>query len=1468
MSVLSAFSAPTRAWFESAFEAPTRVQVEGWSRIQADEHALLLAPTGSGKTLAAFLWSIDRLLRLPEDAEPGVRVLYISPLKALVYDIERNLRTPMIGIQRAAEGLGVPLRPITHSVRTGDTPQKARRDFKKHPPEIFITTPESLFLVLTSEARDALRTVDTVIVDEIHTMAGTKRGAHLALSLERLSQITDVEPRRIGLSATQRPLETIARYLGGDRKVSIVDASEHPYLDLRIVVPVRDMERPWLRPPEAVEPRADPTNELETETINLTYEGKDDRSIWPAIQPKLLELIRAHRTTILFTNSRLLCEKLSQRLNELAGEELVLAHHGSIAHHRRAHIEELLKTGQLKALVATSSLELGIDMGSVDLVIQVESPGSVARGLQRAGRSGHGVGERSVARIFPKYRGDLLECAAVAKHMLEGRIESTTMPTNPLDVLSQHIVAMVGMDEWHTDQLFDVIRRAAPFAQLSGEVYCAVLDMLSGRYPSESFAELRPRLFWDRESDQLTPRKGAKMLAILNAGTIPDRGLYSVHLGVDGPRIGELDEEMVHESRRGHVFILGASTWRIQDITRDRVIVSPAPGVPARMPFWRGQRPGRPVEMGKALGELTRELAAREPEDALAWLAEHCPLDGHAASNLMAYLEDQKAATGVLPSDRCIVVERFRDELGDWRVCILSPFGSRVHAPWALAIEAALSSSSGGTGDAGYEVQTLWTDDGIVIRFADAEELPGDEVFLPDPDDVEETIIEQLDRSALFAGRFRENAARALLLPRKRPGKRTPLWAQRLRAQSLLSEVSRHPSFPIVLETYRECLQDVFDLPGLVDLLRRIRRREVRVVDAETPTASPFARSLIFAYVAAYLYEGDAPLAERKAQALSLDRNLLRELLGQEELRDLLDPLALAEIEEELQCLTEDRKANDLDDVHLMVRRLGGLTDDELRARCRVELDLSGLRGRIVSVRIAGESRWIAVEDVARYRDALGVSPPVGLAQAYLESVDSPLEDLVRRFARTHGPFSPQELASRLGLLPAQVLPVLRALLASERIVHGEIRPGGRTREWCDADVLKRIRRRTLARLRKQIAAVDGTTLARFLPTWMGIGSSARGQARMEEVVDQLEGLPLPFSELERRVLPARVRGFESRMLDELGATGGVVWVGRGALGPGDGKIALLRREHVPLLLDEPIIPDDLSTSATQVLEHLDTRGASFLTEIQAACGNAKTDALVEALWDLAWSGLVTNDTFAPLRALGRPKRVKRSRRRISGGSLSAGGRWSLVSSLFHEAPSPTARAHARSIMLLERYGVVSREAAIGEELPGGFAGLYPVLRAMEESGKVRRGWFVEGLSGGQFAMPGAVDGLRAARKEQPMVLSALDPANPWGTLLPWPDSSGTPRRASGCVVVLHGGDPLVWLPRSAKSILSFPAAQDSARLVEGLLALKAQMSRFFDKTLTVEHVDGAPAVQSDLLESFKQGGFTVEEGRLRLVDF
>ncbi|MBC8070000.1 MAG: DEAD/DEAH box helicase, partial [Deltaproteobacteria bacterium] len=983
------FGPATNAWFTRAFAEPTPVQEQGWAAIARGEHSLLVAPTGSGKTLAAFLFCIDRLVHTPR-ANEGVRVLYVSPLKALVYDVERNLQTPLAGISGAAEHAGITIAKPRVAVRTGDTKQSDRAAMARHPAEILVTTPESLFLMLSSAVRETLVTVETVIVDEVHALAPGKRGAHLMLSLERLAAACAKDPQRIGLSATARPTEEVAAFLGGDRPVTIVDCGARPNLEVQIIVPVPDMTQPSMGLGNAPRPPTTGQRKRSGSTIAPPpappgLGEPTDNSIWPAVYPKLLALIRAARTTIVFVNARGLCERLAQRLNEVAGEPLVRAHHGSLAHAQRTEIEEALKRGEIRAIVATSSLELGIDMGSVDMVVLVESPGAVSRGLQRIGRAGHGVGERSYGRLFPKHRGDLLEATVVVERMGQGEIELLRYPRNPLDVLAQQVVAMIGVADMTVPELARIVRRAANFTKLPDDALHGVLDMLAGRYPSHAFADLRPRIVWDRATEQLGARRGALKVAIQNAGTIPDRGLYPVHLGEHGPRVGELDEEMVHESAPGQVITLGASSWRIERITRDRVLVTPAPGENGRLPFWRGDGPGRPLELGRALGAFTRELGEREKDDAIAWLQADYSLDAWAAQNLVAYVHEQREATGVLPTDRAVTIERFRDEIGDWRVCILTPFGARVHAPWALAIQAELSTR--------YEldVQAMWNDDGISLRLVDVDELPDLDLLIPDPELAQERIVEQLAHSAMFAGMFRENAGRALLLPRRRAGLRTPLWAQRLKAQQLLAVARDYPSFPIVIETYRACLQDVFDVPALLDLLRGLRSRELRADHVETTSPSPFARSLVFAYVAAYMYEGDAPLAERRAAALSLDRKLLRELLGVEELAELLDPGAIDEIESELQGTAEGYRARGPDELHDRLRRVGELDADELAARCEDDptawIETLIASRRAVWIGIGARRLLVAIEDVAAYRDGLGVAPPGGLPISLLEPV-------------------------------------------------------------------------------------------------------------------------------------------------------------------------------------------------------------------------------------------------------------------------------------------------------------------------------------------------------------------------------------------------------------------------------------------------------------------------------------------------
>ena len=1422
------FAPAVSEWFAETFAAPTRAQRLGWAAIARGENALVFAPTGSGKTLAAFLSAIDRVMGATEPPKAErCRILYVSPLKALAVDVERNLRTPIQGIARVAARRGESVHLPEVAVRTGDTPQAERASMQRRPPDILITTPESLFLILTARARAMLTSVETVIVDEIHALVGTKRGAHLALSLERLAECARRPPQRIGLSATQRPLEEVARFLGGGeglrtwkpRPVTIVDAGAKKAFDLKVEVPVEDMSR--LGETVAPGPAADGSF-LEGSASQLQR-----RSIWPAIHPRLLELVRAHRSTIVFVNSRRLAERLAAALNELAGEEVARAHHGSIAREQRLLIEDALKAGRLPALVATSSLELGIDMGAVDLVVQIETPMSVASGMQRIGRASHQVEAVSRGVIFPKYRGDLLASAAITKAMKEAAVEETRVLRNPLDVLAQQLVAIAVAGERSVEELFTLVRRAAPFASLTRAPFEGVLDMLAGRYPSDEFAELRPRLVWDRLRGRVRAREGAQKLVAANAGTIPDRGLYGVFLA-DGEggarRVGELDEEMVFESRAGEVFVLGATSWRIAEITRDRVLVLPAPGEPGKMPFWKADRGARPLELGRRIGRLTRELAKQPRALSLETLQREHDLDPLAAQNLVAYVDEQHEATGALPDDRTIVLERTRDEMGDWRLCLLSPWGGRVHAPWAMALEARLR-AAGET-----EVETIWSDDGIVIRLPERERAPEAGELLPEPEEIEDLVVGELGGSSLFAARFREAAARALLLPRRRPGQRTPLWMQRKRAHDLLQVASRHASFPIVLEAYRECLQDVFDLPGLVDLARRVRRREIRLVTVDTQSPSPFAASLLFGYVANYLYAGDAPLAERRAQALSVDQAQLRELLGESELRELLDRGLLAELELQLQGLA-GRRANNPDRLHELLLRLGELSFAEIVARvepgeaaaetaARTWIDLLVHERRAIAVRIAGEERIAAAEDAGRLRDALGVAPPPGLPHEFLEAAPGALSEIVSRYARSHGPFTAVEVARRFGTGEAVILSALADLSGRGRVLEGEFRPGGSGREWCAPDVLAALRRRSLAALRKQVEPAEPAAFARALVDWQGVeagprstGMRVRGGAdALLEVIEQLQGAALPASILERDVLAARLPGYRPEDLDALCAAGEVIWVGAGPLGDRDGRLTLYLADDLPLLA--PAAQDTPQGALHDALrEHLARRGASFFGELLEAAGGGLAAPVVEAVWDLVWAGELTSDTPSALRAF-LAARVSRSERRPRASLFrsrrqvppSAVGRWSLLP-VAPRAPSPTERARALAGQLLARHGVLTRDAVAFEGVPGGFSAVYPVLKALEEAGRVRRGYFVAGLGGLQFADAGAVERLRARRESDPdqpqaVVLAAADPANPYGAALPWPQREDTRlQRAAGSHVVLVDGLLAAFVSRAGREL-------------------------------------------------------------------
>ena len=1687
--VLAGFSAPTRAWFSAAFAEPTPAQAQAWAAIGKGENALVVAPTGSGKTLAAFLWAIDKLATEPVPQDPMLRcrVLYISPLKALAVDIERNLRSPLTGVGHAARRLGLDISEIRVGVRTGDTAADERRRLSGKPPDILITTPESLFLLLTSKARETLRGVETVIVDEVHALAGNKRGAHLALSLERLDALRGAQAgqqaasgpegaggtaagvtaaggtaaggtaagagrlvQRIGLSATVRPPEEVAAFLGGSRPVTIAAPPSEKRIELTIVVPVEDMADLELA-------RAPDTAPAGQDGQDGQPAGSADRrrSIWPHVEERVLDLIQAHKSTIVFANSRRLAERLCGRLNELAADraeavalapaggpdapsrppaglrppaelmaqagtsagapaEVARAHHGSVSRQERSQIEEALKAGRLPAVVATSSLELGIDMGAVDLVIQVESPPSVASGLQRTGRAGHHVGDVSRAVIFPKYQGDLVQATVVAQRMRDGQIEELRIPRNPLDVLAQQIVAMTAMDDWDVTELEQTVRRAAPFAGLTRPVFEAVLDMLAGRYPSDEFAGLRPRLIWDRVTGTLRGRPGGQRLAVTSGGTIPDRGLFGVFLaggqrdksGRHSRRVGELDEEMVYESRVGDVFVLGASSWRIEDITADQVLVTPAPGQPGKLPFWHGDAPGRPAELGRAIGAYCRELGSASPPEAIDRLRGD-GLDDLAAANLVRYLAGQREATGYVPDDRTLVMERFRDELGDWRLVLHSPFGARVHAPWALAIAARLRERY-----SGMDVQAMHTDDGIVIRVPDADDPPPAGIAEFDADEVEQLVTAELGASALFAARFRECAARALLLPRRQPGRRTPLWQQRQRAAQLLSVASKYGTFPIVLETMRECLQDVFDVPGLISLMRELSTRRIRLVDVETPAPSPFGRSLLFRYVGAFMYEGDAPLAERRAQALALDSSLLAELLGQADLREMLDPLIVADSQRMLQRLIPDRASRDVENVADMIRDLGPLSMLEVAERSADPGAAAGwlaelaTQRRVIEVRIAGQPRWAAIEDAGRLRDALGVPLPPGVPAVFAEPVTDPLGDLVARYARTHGPFTAAAAAARYGLGVAIVTGALRRLAAEGRAAEGEFLPGGRGAEWCDSGVLRLLRRRCLAKLRKEAEPVPPQVLAAFLPAWQNAGHPAAADSRpgrrgarrpgpdaVYDVVEQLAGTAVPASALETLVLPGRVPGYEPAMLDELTAAGEVAWSGAGALPANDGWIVLSPAGSAPLLF--PAAGEITMTPLHEaIIGALDGGGALFFRALadrvtalagQAAPGSVHPlngsgpaedaepvngagtvngsglvsssrppdgpglrgpgdRAIIAAIWDLVWAGRLTNDTLAPLRTLlgagrqpsarplagssapeygslratgapgrpgsrraglgyaglGRPGlgRPGLGRAAISsrGGPPTVSGRWSLLPP--GEADQ-TRRLHALARTLLDRHGIVIRGAVAAERVPGGFSALYPVLRAMEESGHCRRGYFVEGLGAAQFALPGAVDRMRALAQPltaqpltaqplpaQPLtaqrltapdssgtapvvVLAATDPANAYGAALPWParpdetPGSHRPGRKAGSLVVLADGELVLYVERGGRTLLSWTS--DPAALAPAAAALADAVHAGALGRLTVERADGTAVYDTPLAQALETAGFRPTPRGLRL---
>ncbi|WP_337456146.1 ATP-dependent helicase [Prescottella sp. D32] len=1518
-AVLDRFSAPTREWFYGAFPAPTAAQLGAWDSIASGSHTLVVAPTGSGKTLSAFLWALDRLATAVEAGasdekraaerrtteQRTTKVLYISPLKALGVDVERNLRAPLVGITQTAKRLGFEPPEIRVGVRSGDTPTGERRKMIKTPPDILITTPESLFLMLTSSARETLTGVETVIVDEVHAVAGTKRGAHLALSLERLDMLRDKPVQRIGLSATVRPHEEVGRFLAGSAPIRIVAPPAAKTFDLTVRVPVEDMTELGIAEPDP-------------ESMSPTPQAG---SIWPHVEEQIVDLILDHRSSIVFANSRRLAEKLTARLNEIYAERLggavekqgrppaqlgaptevnygadpllARAHHGSVSKDQRAIIEDDLKSGRLRCVVATSSLELGIDMGAVDLVVQVEAPPSVASGLQRVGRAGHQVGEISRGVLFPKHRTDLIHCAVTVERMTNGKIEALEIPANPLDILAQQTVAATALEPLDVEQWYDVVRRSGSFATLPRSAYESTLDLLAGRYPSDEFAELRPRLVWDRDGGTLTGRPGSQRLAVTSGGAIPDRGLFAVYMvGERQSRVGELDEEMVYESRVGDVFALGATSWRIEEITYDRVLVSPAYGLPGRLPFWHGDGLGRPAELGEALGGFLRELSSSTPDEVAARLVA-AGLDTNATTNLAALIEDQQQATGRVPTDRTLVVERFRDELGDWRLVLHSPYGLRVHAPWALAIGARLRERFG------VDAAPTASDDGIIVRLPDTDDTPpGAELFAFERDEIEDIVTDEVGGSALFASRFRECAARALLLPRRTPGKRAPLWQQRQRSAQLLDVARKFPTFPILLETVRECLQDVYDLPALRDLFGRIARRQIRMVEVETATPSPFASSLLFDYVGAFMYEGDSPLAERRAAALSLDSTLLAELLGRVELRELLDADVIAKAERELQRLAPERHARDVEGMADLLRLLGPVTTEEAAERSTADpvpwLDELVAHRRALRVSFAGRQWWTAVEDAARLRDGLGVPLPIGTPAAFIEPVDDPLGDLLGRYARTHGPFTVSEAAERFGIGSAVARDVLARLANEKRVVEGEFRPGASGSEWCDAEVLRRLRRRSLAAAREEVEPVSAATLGRFLPGWQHVGGSLRGLDGVVTVVEQLAGVPVPASALESLILASRVRDYSPAMLDELTATGEVLWSGAGQISGKDGWVSLHLADSSPLTLATPA-EIDLTDLHRSILDTLAGGGAYFFRRLSDTVQSTDDTALAAALWDLVWAGYIGNDTLAPLRALlsdtsratpshRTPRRAPRAHayRRLGrptmptrSGPPTAGGRWSLLP---EPEPDPTLRAHATADLLLERYGVVTRGSVVAEEVPGGFASMYKVLTGFEDGGRCRRGYFVDTLGGAQFSTPDVVDRLRThsdsiegRHTTAPAVtLAASDPANPYGAALPWPQSMAgddapkhRPGRKAGGLVSLVDGELVLFVERGGRTVLTF--TDDIGVLRTAAESLAATVKRGGIDKVVVEKVDGATIHGNDFAPLLTEVGFSATPRGFRL---
>ena len=1595
-NILRRFKPQIQHWFCDVFAAPTPVQTAAWQAISAGENALVVAPTGSGKTLAAFLWALNSLVDAPGQttlpvgnptvnnlalqqttpiaksqtlpvgklqhdsmetvsASSGVKVLYISPLKALGVDVEHNLRAPLLGINRTAERLGLDYSNISVGVRSGDTITAERAAQIRKPPDILITTPESAYLLLTSKAATILHTVETVIIDEIHAMAGTKRGVHLAVTLERLAELAAKPIQRIGLSATVRPLETVAAFLGGDRPVEIINPPAEKNWELEVIVPVADMSD--LPTPELGSTIGDitiddplglttPLTENPAEPTPNPYTNTDQPptttgSIWPHIENNLFDQIMAHRSTLIFVNSRRSAERLTAKINELYAtthapdtiaekgarppaqvmmptdeiatppQIIARAHHGSVSKDERKLTETMLKEGNLKAVVATSSLELGIDMGAVDLVIQVESPPSVASGLQRVGRAGHIVGAVSKGTFYPKHRADLLQTAVTVNQMRAGLIEQVHIPVNALDVLLQQTIAAVAVRDWDIDHWYATVTRAYPYKNLPREVFNAVIDLASGAYPSTDFAELRPRIIYDRITGKLSARPGAQRVAVTSGGTIPDRGMFGVYLvgGEQGARrVGELDEEMVYESRVGDVFTLGASSWRIEEISRDQVLVSPAPGLTGRLPFWLGDQVGRPAELGMAIGQFRRAVTANPTV-----VAEVEKLDSYAQDNLVKFVLEQQEATGIVPDEKTLLLERFKDEVGDWRVVLHTPYGRGVNAAWALAVGARI------TAETGIDAQAVSSDDGIVLRLPEADTEPSAALFVIDPDEIEAIVTEQVGNSALFASRFRECAARGLLLPRKNPGKRAPLWQQRQRAAQLLDVARQYPSFPIVLETVRECLQDVYDLPALTQLLTELKTSRVRITEVTTQHPSPFAASILFNYTGAFIYNDDNPLAERRAAALALDPELLAKLLGSVELQELLDSQIIAEVDAQLRRITPDRQARNFEELADALRLLGPIPTAKLSAHVNFPVELSAittaLAGRVMVLRIAGVEHLAQIGDAPLLRDGLGIPVPAGVP-AQVTLITDALQQLVSRWARTRGPFVLQDLQQAFGLAAGAAHSVLMTLVDNKVLLRGQFRKEVGEQEFVASEVLKIIRSRSLAVARAQTQPVSLSAFGRFLPQWQQIAAVGTqpelyGVDGVYAVVEQLAGVRLPASAWESVVLPARVRDYKPMDLDQLCHNGEVLIVGAGSAGSADPWVMLLPAEYAAELLP---IPESVSLTALQkqILQVVSQGGGFLFPAIQQAVsgedlglilGTATSEQIRAALWELFELGLISPDSFAPLRArlsagsarrtAHKPRRTPaRTRLRMGRTSfaqrekntqvpLDMVGRWGRTIAANVE---PTARSIAHGEAWLDRYGVVTRGSVIAEATTGGFALAYKVLSGFEESGKALRGQFIDGLGAAQFSTPAVIDWLRGlddalgydtwpsgAAEPHVYVVAACDPANPYGASIPWPDNNHAtkPTRAAGALVVLADGLLLAHISRGGRKLSLFTgpktvAEKEIVRIV--VHAIIDAVQRNTTTRLTIEKINGEPALSCSNLEYFREAGAYITPKGIRIA--